>query len=139
VIVYVDTSVLLRLALGELDPLPAWATTERALSSELVRVEALRTIDRARINLVLADAVVAERRAAILGLIDGLELIAVDAAVLGRSAEPFPTALGTLEAMHLSSALLAREAHPELAFATHDRGLAIAARAVGFQVLGAPA
>ena len=137
-IVYVDTSVLLRLALGEPHPLAAWAITERAMSSELVRVEALRTVDRARINHALADDVVAERRAAILELIDGLELVALDAAVLGRSAEPFPTALGTLDAIHLSSALLAREAYPELAFATHDRGLAIAAQAVGFQVPGAP-
>jgi predicted nucleic acid-binding protein len=139
VIVYVDTSVLLRVALGEPDPLSSWRAVELAMSSELARVEALRTIDRARITHALADDVVAERRAAVLGLIDGLELVALDAAVLGRSAEPFPTSLGTLDAIHLSSALLARDAHPELAFATHDRGLATAARAVGFQVLGASA
>jgi predicted nucleic acid-binding protein len=139
VIVYVDTSVLLRIALGEPKPLATWATAELALSSELARVDALRTIDRARIAHGLADDLVAERRATILELIDGVRLVALDASVLARSAEPFPTSLATLDAIHLSSALLAREHHPELAFATHDRGLAIAARAVGFQVLGAPA
>lgn len=138
-IAYVDTSVLLRLALGEPEPLSTWTVIELAMSSELARVEAVRAIDRARIAHALADEVVADRRAAILGLIDGLQLVALDAAVLGRSAEPFPTSLGTLDAIHLSSALLAREAYPELAFATHDRGLGTAARAVGFQVLGASA
>jgi predicted nucleic acid-binding protein len=139
VIVYVDTSVLLRLALGESDPLTAWVSAERALSSELARVEALRTIDRARVSHALADDVVSERRAGVLRLLDGLDLVALDAAVLVRSAEPFPTALGTLDAIHLSTALMARDQHPELVFATHDRALATGARAVGFRVVGAPA
>ena len=133
---YVDTSVLLRLALGEPEPLSAWSAIELAVSSELARVEALRTIDRARIAHALSDDAVADRREAILGLMDGVHLVALDAAVLGRSAEPFPTSLGTLDAIHLSSALLARDAYPELAFATHDRSLATAARAVGFRVVG---
>ena len=137
-IVYVDTSVLLRLALGEPDPLTPWATAERAMSSELARVEALRTIDRARVSHALADDVVSERRAGVLRLLDGLDLVALDAAVLVRSAEPFPTALGTLDAIHLSTALMARDQHPDLVFATHDRALATGARAVGFHVVGAP-
>jgi predicted nucleic acid-binding protein len=139
VIVYVDTSVLLRLALGEPDPLTLWATAERAISSELARVEALRTIDRARVSHALPDEFVSARRAGVLRLLDGLELVALDAAVLGRSAEPFPTALGTLDAMHLSTALLARDELPDLVFATHDRALATAARAVGFRVVGSTA
>jgi hypothetical protein len=43
--------------------------------------------------------------------------------------------VGTLDAIHLSSALLAREDVPDLRFATHDRGLEIAARSLGFDVL----
>jgi predicted nucleic acid-binding protein len=138
-IVYVDTSVLLRLVLGEPEALTTWATAERAISSDLTRVEALRTIDRARISHALADDVVAARRAGVLRLLDGLALVTVDAAVLNRSAEPFPTVLGTLDAIHLSTAILVRDEHPDLVFATHDRALATGARAVGFRVLGAPA
>jgi predicted nucleic acid-binding protein len=136
---YVDTSVLLRIALGERDPLRSWRSIDVAVASELVRVEALRTVDRARFALSLPDVLVAERRSNVLELVDGLRLVPVDASVLARSAEPFPTALGTLDAIHLSSALFAREEFPDLAFATHDRALAVAARAVGFRVLGAPA
>jgi predicted nucleic acid-binding protein len=134
---YVDTSVLLRIALGERDPLRGWRTVDVAISSELARVEALRSIDRARIAFSLPDEVVAQRRSDVLSLLDACRLVPLDSAVLDRSAQPFPTSLATLEAMHLSTALLVRPEYPEIVFATHDRALAVAARAVGFRVLGA--
>ncbi len=55
---------------------------------------------------------------------------------LERAAEPFPTLLGSLDAIHLASALLARTLVDDLGFATHDEELATAARAMGFRVLG---
>jgi predicted nucleic acid-binding protein len=64
--VYVDSSVLLRIVLGEPGRLRGWRTINRPFSSELLRLECLRTIDRARIRSGLADDEVAERRAAIL-------------------------------------------------------------------------
>jgi len=57
--------------------------------------------------------------------------------VLERAAEPFPTTLGSLDAVHLASALLVRDDLEGLAFATHDDALGTAARATGFQVHGA--
>src|SRR5438094_205007 len=54
-----------------------------------------------------------------------------------RIAEPFPTSLGSLDAIHLASALLAREEFDDLLLATHDDELGIAAQAVGFTVHGA--
>jgi hypothetical protein len=49
-----------------------------------------------------------------------------------------PSPSGALDAIHLSTALLWREAHRgDLALATHDGALALAARAWGFTVLGA--
>ena len=108
------------------------------MSSELLRLECLRTIDRARIRERLADAEVAERRAAILEHVDSFELIRLDTRVMERAAEAFPTTLGSLDAIHLASAVLARADEPDLALATHDGQLATAARAMGFRVLGAP-
>jgi hypothetical protein len=101
-----------------------------------VRLECLRTIDRARIRLPLDDAEVAERRAAVLEVLEGFDIVPIDAAVLQRASDPFPTTLGSLDAIHLASALLARARIPDLRLATHDAELAIAARAVGFNVLG---
>jgi hypothetical protein len=48
-----------------------------------------------------------------------------------------PIPLGTLDALHLSTALLWSEMRNEnLVMATHDRALAMAARASGLQVIG---
>jgi hypothetical protein len=60
----------------------------------------------------------------------------LDRRVLDRAAEAFPTSLGSLDAIHLASALLARTAISDLEFATHDDELGIAARAMGFGVVG---
>ena len=45
--------------------------------------------------------------------------------------------LGTLDAVHLVTALLVAESrHVQLAFLTHDDQLAMGARAMGFEVSG---
>ena len=137
-IAYVDTSVLLRVALGQADALPEWRQVDRGVTSALTRVEGLRTLDRLRLRARLADAEVARRRAIILQLLDSLELVEVDSLVLDRAAQPQPTELGTLDAIHLATALLWRETMgAQLVMATHDVALATAAQAHGFRVVGA--
>jgi uncharacterized protein len=135
VTVYVDTSVLLRVVLSEPGRLRRWKAITRPIASDLVRLECLRTIDRARVQLGLDDEEVALRRGAVVEQIRTFALVALDPPVLERAAEPFPTAVGTLDALHLASALLVRAELPDLRFATHDRELALAARAMGFEVL----
>lgn len=134
--VYVDSSVLLRIVLGEPDRLRIWPTITNAVSSELIRLECLRTIDRARMRLGLPDRQVAQYRADVLEAVDAFSLVALDSIVLERASEPFPTALGSLDAIHLASALLIRDDLDGLAFATHDDQLGMAARSTGFQVHG---
>ena len=133
---YVDSSVLLRFVFGEPGRLHEWPKVTRALSSELIRVECLRTVDRARIQLGLDEGDVAEKRADVLGRLQAFDLVRIDARVLERAAEPFPTLVRSLDAIHLATAILARKDVPELVFATHDGNLANAARAEGFSVLG---
>jgi uncharacterized protein len=135
-IVYVDSSVLLRVILGEPHRLREWRRVERPVSSELIRLECLRTIDRARLRLRLDDAAVARHRASVLEYLDTFELVRMDDVVLARAADPFPTLLGSLDAVHLATALLVRSRNDDLLLATHDRELGDAARAVGFRVLG---
>ncbi len=134
--VYVDSSVLLRIVLAEPDPLAAWSTITAPISSELTRIECLRTIDRARLCLGLDDAQVASHRAEVIEVLDSFTLVTLDGPVLSRASEPFPTLIGTLDAIHLASALLLRPSLTDLAVATHDEQLAMAARAMGFEVLG---
>jgi predicted nucleic acid-binding protein len=133
---YVDSSVLLRVVLGEPGRLRAWRDIDVAVSSELIRVECLRTIDRARIRFQLGDEETSRRRADMLEAIEAIDLVALAGPILDRAAEPFPTLIGTLDALHLASALLVRERYEDLVFATHDEALGVAARAVGFPVQG---
>jgi predicted nucleic acid-binding protein len=134
---YIDSSVLLRIVLGESEPLPFWDRINLAVSSDLIRLECLRTIDRARIQLQLADEALSRQRADVLEAIESINLIPLSRSVLERAAEPFPTLIGSLDALHLASALLVRDQYDDLLFATHDHELALAARAMGFQVEGA--
>jgi predicted nucleic acid-binding protein len=137
VIAYVDASVLLRVALGQPDALPEWRHIDRGVSSALVTTESLRTLDRLRLRAKLADDEVAKRRATILALIASLELVEIDALVLDRAAQPMPTELGTLDAIHLATALLWKEmTRVDLVMATHDGGLALGAQAHGLSVVG---
>ena len=136
-IAYVDASVLLRVVLGQPNALPEWTQIDRGLSSALVTTESLRTLDRLRLRAQLSDSKLAPRRQAVLALIASLELVEIDGTVLDRAAQPMPTELGTLEAIHLASALLFRESTgEELMMATHDRALALGAQAHGIRVIG---
>ena len=134
--VYVDSSVLLRVVLNERGALREWRRISRPLASELVRLECLRTIDRARVRERLDDRAVAQQRESVLEVLDAFDIVPLDSVVLERAAEPFPTLLGSLDAIHLATASLARAQVADLHFATHDGELATAARAVGFKVLG---
>jgi predicted nucleic acid-binding protein len=139
VIAYVDASVLLRVALRQPDALPEWRKIQRGISSALVRIESLRTLDRLRLRAKLPDAEVASRRATILALVGSLDLVEIDDVVLDRAAQPMPTELGTLDAIHLTTALLWKEVmREELVMATHDGALALAAEAHGLPVVGVP-
>jgi len=137
-IAYIDASVLLRVALRQPDALTEWRDVDRGVSSAVIMTESLRTLDRLRLRAKLADAEVARRRATILQLIASLELVEVDPVVLDRAAQPMPTELGTLDAIHLATALLWKDmTREDLVMATHDGALALGAQAHGLPVIGA--
>jgi predicted nucleic acid-binding protein len=132
--VYVDSSVVLRVVLGERGRLASWRKITAPVTSELARVECFRTLDRARLAGVLTDDDIADRRTLVDEILAGFDRVALDRRILRRATEPFPTTIGTLDAIHLASALALRTSIPDLRFATHDVALAIGARAVGFQL-----
>jgi predicted nucleic acid-binding protein len=136
-IAYIDSSVLMRVAFGQRNALPEWHTIDRGVSSALIITESLRTLDRLRMQAPLSDNEVARRRCAILALLDSLELVEIDSIVLDRAAQPMPTELNTLDAIHLASALLWQDSMGlDAVMATHDGALGLAAQAHGFKVLG---
>jgi predicted nucleic acid-binding protein len=138
-IAYVDSSVLLRIVLGQPDALTEWPTIRQGVASALVMTESLRTLDRLRLRTHIADEDIALRRATILELLASVNVVDVDQVILERAAQPMPTELGTLDAIHLATALLWRDmTRNELVMATHDAALAVGARAHGLRVVGVP-
>jgi predicted nucleic acid-binding protein len=138
VIAYVDTSALLRLILREAGALDDLRSSERFVSSELLAVEAPRTIDRLRLQGKLSLDEAVRARSAAADWLEAVDLVLLRAPILARAAEPFPVALGTLDALHLATALIWRERMDRaLVIATHDEALGGAARIFGFEVIGA--
>jgi predicted nucleic acid-binding protein len=131
----VDTSVALRVLFQEPDPLPNWGHWTRAYSSRLWRTEALRTVDRARLAGAIDDPQVAQLRHDIEVIHAAFHVLPLTEGILTRAGEAFPTNLGTLDAIHLASALAVPDGVDALL--THDTQLATAAAALGVEVLGA--
>jgi hypothetical protein len=135
---YVDSSVLLRKVLARPNALREWPLVRGGPVSRLAEVECLRTFDRMRVERALDDARVSAVREALYRTLGSFEIVEVTRSILARAAQPTATALGTLDAIHLSSALAWQERTGQApVFATHDGALALAARAHGFRVIGA--
>jgi predicted nucleic acid-binding protein len=134
--VYLDTSVVLRVLFRERNPIRIWGKWDRAYSSSLWRTEAFRVVDRLRLGGDLSDQDVSEVAVQIETVHETLAIIPLAETILRRASEAFPTVIGTLDAIHLSSALAIRETENIDLLLTHDQQLAIAARALGFQVIG---
>lgn len=112
---------------GWLAARPAWA------SSALVRVEVLRAVRRstpalAALGVSLGDAQLLLKARDVL---EAVNLIRVDEAVLDRAGRLDPPALRALDAIHLATALALEQLET---FVTYDAQLAEAARSAGLTV-----
>ena len=136
-IAYVDTSALLRVVLREPAALVDLRSYDGLVSSELIAVESARTIDRLRLQGSLTTNEAAIRQRAISEWLEAVDLVLLRPPVLSRASEPMPMPLGTLDAVHLATALIWRDRMGALStMATHDAGLGSAARTFGFDVRG---
>ncbi|MFO0980394.1 MAG: type II toxin-antitoxin system VapC family toxin [Planctomycetota bacterium] len=134
---YLDSSVVLRVVFGEPGQLAEFHEIDEGISSEILMLECLRTIDRLRLRVPLSDEEVVLRNQAVFEIAEHLHIVPVVPRVLQRASQPFPTLLGTLDAIHLASALAWQESEGKtLTVMTHDRELSMAARSLGMPVLG---
>lgn len=136
--VYLDTSVILGRLLKQSHPLPTWGRWETAYSSALTRIEFRRTVDRLRLTGALNDRERVTLQERFDTLWESLYRVALSPPLLERAGVPMPTVLGTLDALHLVTALHVHEhCRVPLVVLTHDDQLATAVRAMGLRVLGA--
>jgi predicted nucleic acid-binding protein len=136
-IAYLDSSVVLRVVLGQRGRLSEWKRIEQGVASAVVGLECLRTLDRLRLRGGLEDEKLVTRREAVYRLMDELSVVEPGRVVLDRASMPLAVPLRTLDAIHLATALLWRERESaDIVMATHDGELALAARASGLSVVG---
>lgn len=133
----------MRIVLGQGDPLTEWDDLEEGISSALLAVEGYRTFDQLWHRGELTQNELAQKRSIFNMFLPRLDIRPLDERVLEIASQPLPTNLATLDAIHLATAMIYRAAQPPderpLLFATHDRALATAARALNFDVIGVPA
>jgi hypothetical protein len=134
---YLDSSTVLRHLMKQPASLAAWRLVRTPVSSRLTQVECLRTLDRMLVERRFGEDDLVRLREGLYGILATFEIVEVSRSVLARAAAPSPTTLGTLDAIHLASAMAWRDrTGANLALASHDAALALAARAQGFRILG---
>lgn len=124
--VYVDTSALVRVILEEPDKKAIQrdlAKFDRSVASRLLRIE-LRRVGRREDALEEADQI-----------LDDVMLIPLDDDVLTAAETISPTTVGTLDAIHLATAVRLADAGEVDALMTYDKRLADGAREHGIPVL----
>ncbi len=136
-IAFIDSSVLLRQLFGEPDALAEWSQIEQAYASRLLPVEIGRVIDRCRLEGLIQDPDVDHLHTEARRVMQSIEILALTETILVRATSAMPTILGSLDAIHLATALeLARTLEQPPVLATHDLQLARGARASGLEVRG---
>src|SRR5271157_2799043 len=117
---YLDSSVLLRRLLRQpaaLSGLSRWDL----VSSELLEVEVRRTLHRFRAAQLFSEQDFALRTAELHALLAAVDQVPLSKAILNRAGSPLGGALGTLDAIHLVTAMLWSEYNgQDIVFLTHD-------------------
>ena len=123
---YLDTSVALAQLLAE-DRSPAPEFWSKSLiSSRLLEYEIWNRIHARKLGKTHGDAA-----RMLIGRIALIELISP---ILDRATEPFPTAIRTLDALHLSSIVFLADSCQDIELATYDTNMTKAARALGIRI-----
>ena len=102
-IAYLDSSVLLRIVLGQRNALGDWSRISQGVASALVEVECLRTLDRLCLTGEHGDEAIATRREAVYRLLESIDVVEISQPILSRASLPLPTVLGTLDDPKLPS------------------------------------
>ena len=135
-IAFVDTSVVLRFVLeGDISLHQAFAATVTACS-ELLWIESMRVAQRLRLDGALSDQGLAEAVSRIAACYASFRVYLLDDEIKQAAAGPFPTVIGTLDALHLACARRAAGQYPgeTLLIFSYDRQMNLCARALGFSV-----
>jgi hypothetical protein len=138
---YAESSAVLSWLLGEPqgeEVKRQLAAAEAVLTSVLTPVEVERVLIRAQITEGLNEGEIIDRRRTLAQAGRHWHQIHLHEEILDRARRPFPgEPIRTLDALHLASALLAREAVPEIAILSLDTVIRATGGQLGFALLPA--
>lgn len=137
-IAYLDSSVLLRLLLKEANPYRDFDQYSKVYSSRLMQTEVLRVLQRTLLLGHIDEQRFAQLFQEFSDAIKAISIISLKERVFRIAEGSYSKPVGTLDGLHLATALILREAInlPNLVFLTHDEQLASAAMSLGFVVKG---
>lgn len=131
-IVYLDSSFVIRRLLGVGKPAAFWGKWEKAYASTLMRTECCRIANKLRLDGKIDDAARARLGSWIETVCNAVTLVPVTDSVMNRAAEAYPVAVGTLQAIHLATIQELEAVYGvKCALASDDEGLVQAANALG--------
>ena len=124
--IYLDSSVALAQIFAEDRQPPADLWNDPVTSSRLLHYEVWTRVHARRLAPSHSDKV--------RDLLDAISTVELNALVLARALEPFPTAVRTLDALHLTTMDFLRAHGQPLELASYDDRLLTAARALGIPI-----
>lgn len=131
--VYLDSTIVIRQLLGSKNPWHGWGEWTEAYASTLMRTECYRTANLLRLSGKIDDDQRARLGSWIERVCDSVTMVPVTDGVLRRAADALPTAIGTVQAIHLATMLELQSAHGvNCLMATADDDLLRAAESMGF-------
>lgn len=136
--VFLDTSVFLRWILNHPKKYTGFNKWKTCYISEIFYIEFNRVLNRMRLEREINDLEFATLRNNFLEFYDTIHVIQFTNEIREIASQAFPTILGTLDSIHLASALLLKKNRiiKNLKLLTHDKQMGTAATAMGFEVVG---
>lgn len=132
---YIDSSALLRLLLKSPERIAGFNAWKDSISSQLLAIEAARTLDRLRLQGEITDEELSNLKKQLNIMLQSMTLAAIDDHVTLRAQNAFPTVVRSLDAIHLATLQLWQDEMREpLTLVTHDRQLITAAKALGVKL-----
>jgi predicted nucleic acid-binding protein len=116
--------------------LPLLSNADLVIASDLTLIECDRVLIRATTTKRIPEAQVSDRRALLARVSEHWTLFLVDSEIVARARQPFPQEpIRTLDAIHLATAIVARNLVPEIQLLTLDDRLRICGAQLGFEIL----
>lgn len=131
---YMDSSVLLHYLLTGNEGFRQVLTCDLIVSSELLTIECRRVMHRNRLIGNLDDVSFYNSSILLDEILKSVSLLSLSSEIKQRASESFPLTIKTLDALHLSSALIFHNRRPDerLLIFSFDKQFNRCARALGF-------